>query len=545
MTEPADCPSCRKPLPADAPEGMCPECMLRAGFETGGRRSDAAPVPDAAEIARKLPQFDVLGPLGRGGMGFVWRARQKALDRDVALKVLGPEAAAAPGFAERFRREAKALARLDHPNIVRVYDSGEADGVFWIAMELVEGTNLRQAIAARAIRPRETLEIVRQICDALEYAHAQGVVHRDIKPENILISTDGRVRVADFGIAKIAGAAPDDGLTMHGQVMGTAHYMAPEQVEHPQTVDHRADIYSLGVVFYELLTGELPIGRFAPPSAKVQIDVRLDEIVLRTLEKERETRYQRAGEVRTSVDAVGDGGPRAPDVAACDAPTRATPPWMRSWAASGMCVAFAAAMWALAIQTTNDGFVVPLAAWLVAVIWTTAKARAASPWPWCERTWPNASMWTIAGTVLAAAGLTYEMSANERHQSWYFPVAIPGAVLALAASTWADARAPELAQPRRHPFVARSLWALLAAVALRGAAFLFGNVLHLSSIALTMLAIGAVLWPAAWILALAAIVGMVRGRGAWTGLALSITCIVIPIAAAAAIRWWSLQVTGR
>ena len=144
-----------------------------------------------------------------------------------------------------------------------------------------------------------------QICEALQYAHDHGVVHRDIKPENVLLDKEGRVKIADFGIAKLVGKeAKDLTLTGAGQIMGTPQYMAPEQIEHPLQVDHRADIYSLGVVFYQMLTGELPIGRFAPPSKKVQIDVRLDEVVLRALEKEPERRYQQASEIKTQVESI-------------------------------------------------------------------------------------------------------------------------------------------------------------------------------------------------------------------------------------------------
>ena len=149
-------------------------------------------------------------------------------------------------------------------------------------MEFVDGLTLRQLLNSGKLAPPAALAIVPQICEALQYAHDKGVVHRDIKPENILMDRGGQVKIADFGLAKLVGReAGDFSLTGVGQVMGTPHYMAPEQLEHPQEVDHRADIYSLGVVFYQMLTGELPIGRFAPPSKKVQVDVRLDEVVLR------------------------------------------------------------------------------------------------------------------------------------------------------------------------------------------------------------------------------------------------------------------------
>ena len=172
-------------------------------------------------------------------------------------------------------------------------------------MEYVDGVNLRQAIQSGGVDPKEALAIVPQICDALQFAHDEGIVHRDIKPENILVDKRGRVKIADFGLAKLLGRSPGDvALTATQQVMGTLRYMAPEQMDGTKAVDHRADIYSLGVVFYELLTGELPIGRFAPPSKKVEIDVRLDEVVLRALENEPERRYQHASEVKTDVEDI-------------------------------------------------------------------------------------------------------------------------------------------------------------------------------------------------------------------------------------------------
>ena len=196
-------------------------------------------------------------------------------------------------------------------------------------MEFVDGVNLRQAMhAGRHEAAEETLAIVPQICDALQFAHDEGIVHRDIKPENILLDKNGRVKIADFGLAKLLGQRlRTDTLTGTQQVMGTLHYMAPEQMEGSHDVDHRADIYSLGVMFYEMLTGELPIGRFAPPSKKVQIDVRLDEVVLRSLEKEPEQRYQHASESRTSVDQItatpDDSAGRSPPGRKTDLPPSA------------------------------------------------------------------------------------------------------------------------------------------------------------------------------------------------------------------------------
>jgi tRNA A-37 threonylcarbamoyl transferase component Bud32 len=282
--------------------------------------------PAIEELARKFPQLEIIELIGRGGMGAVYKARQKELDRIVALKILPPGIGDDAAFAERFAREAKALARLNHPGIITIHDFGRADGLYFFVMEFVDGVNLRQLLASSRVSPREALAIVPQICDALQFAHDQGIVHRDIKPENILLDRRGRVKVADFGLAKIvegsagsplpaeSGSGTSDGahgasrpaseLTDAGKVLGTPAYMAPEQVEHPAEVDHRADIYALGVVFYQMLTGELPGKSLEPPSKKVQIDVRLDEVVLRALEKKPELRYQQVSEVKTIVETI-------------------------------------------------------------------------------------------------------------------------------------------------------------------------------------------------------------------------------------------------
>jgi tRNA A-37 threonylcarbamoyl transferase component Bud32 len=304
------CKECGVALPPDAPQGLCPQCLMKAGLNTQAETmvvtaEAATGSPSLEEVARHFPQLEILALLGRGGMGIVYKARQKHLDRVVALKVLAPEISRDRSFAERFAREARALARLNHPNIVSIFDSGETDGLFYFVMEFVDGTNLRQSLQAKQISPREALAIVPVICDALQYAHDMGIVHRDIKPENVLLDKKGRVKIADFGLAKLVSpTTPDVALTQTGLMMGTPKYMAPEQMDRPAEVDHRADIYSLGVVFYEMLTGELPLGRFALPSQRVQVDVRLDEVVLRTLEQKPERRYQHASEVKSEVETI-------------------------------------------------------------------------------------------------------------------------------------------------------------------------------------------------------------------------------------------------
>ena len=322
---PRKCPQCGAELKPDVPEGLCPACLLQRGIATegGGGATATFTPPPVAELAELFPQLHILESIGQGGMGAVYKARQPALDRLVALKILVPQSSGDLDFAERFTREARALAKLNHPNIVAVYDFGvvaRATRPFdskqqhtgktpvplhYFIMEYVDGLNLRQIEQAGKLKPQEALQIIPQICAALQFAHDEGIVHRDIKPENILLDKKGRVKIADFGLAKITGLeAKDFRLTGARDVMGTPHYMAPEQIEKPLTVDHRADIYSLGVVFYEMLTGELPLGKFQSPSKKVQIDVRLDEVVLHALEKEPERRYQQASEIKTRVETI-------------------------------------------------------------------------------------------------------------------------------------------------------------------------------------------------------------------------------------------------
>lgn len=309
MTNPANsnCPRCGKPIPENAPSGLCPACVMSGAATTASQTipNPKSPPPSLKEIAAHFPDLEVLEIIGVGGMGAVYKARQPKLDRCVALKILHVHDDD-PAFEERFNREARVLARLNHPNIVTVFDFGTAGPYHFLLMEHIDGVNLRQAMQAGRFSPDEALTLVQEMCAALKSAHEDGILHRDIKPENILLDSQGRLKIADFGIAKLVG--PEDlqnfTLTRQDSVLGSPQYMAPEQIESPEDVDQRADIYSLGVVLYELLTGELPLGRFAAPSSKNDIDSRIDEIVFRTLEKERDARFQSAEEVSTSVDTL-------------------------------------------------------------------------------------------------------------------------------------------------------------------------------------------------------------------------------------------------
>jgi len=345
------CSQCGTPLTAENLLGLCPACLLQVGAQGDTFASQRVPFnpPTVEALSPLFPQLEILELLGKGGMGAVYKARQKQLDRLVALKILPPGFGNEAEFAERFAREAKALAKLNHPNIVTLYEFGcakpprEGDSsIYYFLMEFVDGLNLRQLLARERISPREALEVVPQICDALQFAHDQGIVHRDIKPENILLDRKGRVKVADFGLAKIieapdpaealSGPALSPDLTQAARVMGTPNYMAPEQLEQPTLVDHRADIYALGVVFYQMLTGELPGPATPAPSSKVQIDVRLDQVVLRALHRSPEQRFQQVSEIKTQVTQILHS-PSIPGTPIIPKPRRASKPMLLAVAA--------------------------------------------------------------------------------------------------------------------------------------------------------------------------------------------------------------------
>jgi serine/threonine protein kinase len=298
------CRQCRAPLPPENPGWVCADCEATPG-RTPPHTVSSEPIqpPTPEEIAPLFPNLEILELMAQGGMGVIYKARQRHLDRLVALKIITPELSSDPAFADRFSREAQALARLNHSNIVGVFDFGQAGGYYFFVMEYVDGVTLRTLIDSKKLRGDEAQRIAVEICHALQFAHEEGIIHRDVKPSNILIDKKGRVKIADFGLAKLAvHDNRDRGQTT--MVLGTPHYMAPEQIENPGSVDHRADIYALGVVFYEMLTGQLPLGRFEAPSKLAAVDGRLDEVVFRALEREPQRRYQQAREVRAAVETA-------------------------------------------------------------------------------------------------------------------------------------------------------------------------------------------------------------------------------------------------
>ena len=263
-------------------------------------------------IGKTVSHFKILSKLGAGGMGEVYLAEDTALARKVALKFLAPQYTANSEFGARFKREAKAAAALNHPNIVVVHEVGEHEGQTYIAMEYVEGQSLRDRIVQGALPVEEVLSIVSQICEGLQKAHEAGIVHRDLKPENILIDKDGRVRIVDFGLARLGDASK---LTRESSTLGTLHYISPEQVQ-GQEVDHRADIWAFGVLLYEMLTGSPPftegdlayhqVNTPAPEVKETLEDIPdgLNDIIKKCLEKDPEARYADGVELFEALETV-------------------------------------------------------------------------------------------------------------------------------------------------------------------------------------------------------------------------------------------------
>ena len=402
----------------------------------------AAPIPPLTpeELAPHFPQLEIIECLGRGGMGVVYKARQKSLNRLVALKLLAPERVDDAGFADRFQKEAHALAALNHPHIVTVYDFGAVDAaslrqgdasssvpaahsrIYFLLMEFVDGVNLRVAMKAGRFTPEQALAVVPPICEALQYAHEHGIVHRDIKPENLLLDKAGRVKIADFGVAKMLGMeAPGAGVA-ESQPAGTPQYMAPEQRGDAQRVDHRADIYSLGVVLYEMLTGELPDGKVGAPSMKVRIDVRLDEIVLRALHENPDLRYRTAAEFKTDLETYASGAPAKGAPAATSSQSAppasaAASPWPRFifWLFAVIVmlpVGLVAIALLLPVLTQRGigagesalvvGFIVLIGMAMIATVTglmrTISRTDSASPWP-------RVIFWLLAAIVMLPVGL--------------------------------------------------------------------------------------------------------------------------------------------
>ena len=277
------------------------------GLLAEGLRATAVPVqvawdpPSPEELKGLLPGHEILRLIGRGGMGAVYEARQVDLNRRVAIKLLPPALSTDEAFAERFRREAQTMARLRHPNLLSVFEFGQSrGGHLYFSMEYVEGGDLGTRMKRGPLSPLESLRLVKELCAALEVAHTHNVIHRDIKPSNILLTADGTVKVADFGIA-VLGDQPAERLTHTGVAVGTFEYAAPEQAA-GTAVDSRSDLYSVGVVCYELLTGRLPRGIFDPPSkVNAAVSPAMDPVVHTAMQSDPDRRYQTAAELQQAI----------------------------------------------------------------------------------------------------------------------------------------------------------------------------------------------------------------------------------------------------
>jgi serine/threonine protein kinase len=314
-----DCPSCGAavPNPAAKDKTLSPDVaeqlLARALNSISSGGFDWIP-PEPEELDRVIDsRYRIMSMLGHGGMGAVYKARDTRLDRYVAIKILPEEFADNPTILGRFEREAKSLAALDHPNIIKIHDFGfTSSGSPFFVMEFVKGNDIQSLHTEGKLDLRTALKMISQVCDAIDYAHRRKIIHRDIKPANVMISDEGVTKVADFGLAKLleSNSQPQHKaeLTITGQVMGTPAYMAPEQ-ETGAPVDHRTDIYSLGVMLYSLLTGTPPRGAWSLPSEITPLDERLDSIVLRALQEKPDARYQSASEFREDIDhVISDSG---------------------------------------------------------------------------------------------------------------------------------------------------------------------------------------------------------------------------------------------
>lgn len=273
--------------------------------------------PPSAEALRQLlpSQYEVSAIIARGGMGAVYRGRQTKLDRDVAIKLLPKMVAQNEddiNFMARFEQEAKAMARLDHPAIVTVHDFGEtSEGQLYLVLEFVEGMDIHQYLQHHGgkINQSDALAIMAHVLDGLEYVHAHGIVHCDIKPANILLNREGHVKIADFGLAKTL-ASPEEyaakpSFITQPILAGTPDFVAPEVLNGDSDPDHRADLYAVGVMLYQMLTGKLPRGQFERPSELIpELDPRLDEIVDRSIQANPDDRFDSAAAVRSKLDSI-------------------------------------------------------------------------------------------------------------------------------------------------------------------------------------------------------------------------------------------------
>lgn len=262
--------------------------------------------PSLEEVQALLPHLEILSYIGHGGMGTFYKARHPRLDRLVAIKILLIDPNSDSSFIEGFKREARAMAGLSHRNIIGIYDFGETDSALYLIMEYVQGDILERLIESRGFGLQEVVNILMQVCDALDHSHKQGVIHRDLRMGNTMLNISKEIKVGDFGLARLIGEELfRRNLTAENRAMGTMDYVAPEQYTPGMAFDLRADIFSLGLMLYKLATRTLPRGAFVPPSHFVpDLDPRVDEIVIRCMQRDPENRYQTVVDVRTQLDSL-------------------------------------------------------------------------------------------------------------------------------------------------------------------------------------------------------------------------------------------------
>jgi predicted Ser/Thr protein kinase len=368
--------------------------------------------PTVAALQMALPQYEVTGFLARGGMGAVYQGIQRALHRHVAIKILPPEMDDRDlRFAAGFQLEAQAMARLSHPNIVAVYEAGEtANGLLYFVMEHVDGTDVGQMLEREGhLPPEQAVDICIAVCDALAFAHEEGIIHRDIKPANVMVDRKGRVKVADFGLAKVLNSASQLLSGSHFRV-GTPDFIAPEALLPGNSVDGRVDLYSVGVMLYQMLTGSIPRGRFLPPSAvRPHIDRRLDAIVDRALQTDLKRRYATAAEMKRDLLAAAGGAARHPAVKRLIAGKGGARALALALASAALLAAWAAWNWRLAHPAAATATATATkAAAPQAVAAPPVSAANASP-PARARTWTplrlNPHSVALNGLALTAEGV--------------------------------------------------------------------------------------------------------------------------------------------
>lgn len=280
---------------SSASEASSSQVMVENSSHGGGASSAPASTAGGGEqfLSRgtRLGGFEIRRAVGRGGMATVYRGIQLSLNRPVAIKVLAPRFARNPSFVQRFELEAGALANLNHPNIVNIIDKGVVDDQYFFVMELVEGINLEQLLQTVELNEKHYMHLIAEISKALTYVHSRGIVHRDVKPSNVLLNKQGLVKVSDFGIAHIVDAVPGE-LASSTTTVGTANYISPEQLSNSETVDARADIYSLGVTFYKMFTKQLPVGDFRNPSTlNPKLPRSVDGVIARAMRPDPRERF--------------------------------------------------------------------------------------------------------------------------------------------------------------------------------------------------------------------------------------------------------------